>query len=209
MLTRARGGCVVHRCQNKNPIERLTSGCEWRHAPEARAWRILGILKKSVSWVETRHRTRRVDFRGSQRPDEFARYRRRTRWWGIERMCISLRYVEETLNSKVIKSFVPGLRSRKCFSCFEIPMFHVYMLRTLWRFCAPVWICPFHVYVSGYGITWQTEQQFMGNINEQNKHIYGDFIWQNREISHENFGHGYERWKPKDKKWISSNSSTN
>ena len=36
-------------------------------------------------------------------------------------------YVEEPLNSKVIKIFVPELRS-KCFSCFEIPMFHVYML---------------------------------------------------------------------------------
>ena len=29
-------------------------------------------------------------------------------------------YVEEPLNSKVIKYFVPELRSRKCFSCFEI-----------------------------------------------------------------------------------------
>ena len=45
----------------------------------------------------------------------------------IERMCISLLYVEEPLNSKVIKSFVPELRSRKCFSCFEIPMFYVYI----------------------------------------------------------------------------------
>ena len=36
-------------------------------------------------------------------------------------------YVEEPLNSKVIKSFVPELRSRKCFSCFEIPMFYVYL----------------------------------------------------------------------------------
>ena len=34
-------------------------------------------------------------------------------------------YVEEPLNSKVIKSFVPEQRSRKCFSCFEIPMFSV------------------------------------------------------------------------------------
>ena len=41
-------------------------------------------------------------------------------------------YVEESLNSKVIKSFVLELRSRKCFSCFEIPMFYVYMLRTLY-----------------------------------------------------------------------------
>ena len=45
--------------------------------------------------VQVRSRTRRVDFRGSQRPDEFARYGRRTRWGAddkarIERMCISL-----------------------------------------------------------------------------------------------------------------------
>ena len=36
-------------------------------------------------------------------------------------------YVEEPLNSKVIKSFVTELRSRKCFLCFEIPMFYVYI----------------------------------------------------------------------------------
>ena len=36
-------------------------------------------------------------------------------------------YVEEPLNSKVIKSFVPELRSRKCFLCFEIPMFYVHI----------------------------------------------------------------------------------
>ena len=41
-------------------------------------------------------------------------------------------YVEKPLNSKVIKSFVPELRSRKCFSCFGIPLFYVYMLRTFY-----------------------------------------------------------------------------
>ena len=40
---RARRGCVVRRCQNKNPKERLTGGCEKRHATEARARRILEI----------------------------------------------------------------------------------------------------------------------------------------------------------------------
>ena len=45
----------------------------------------------------------------------------------IERLCLSP-YVEEPLSSKVIKSFVPELRSRKCFLCFGIPMFYVYML---------------------------------------------------------------------------------
>ena len=33
----------------------------------------------------------------------------------IERLCISLSYVEEPLNSKVIKGFVPELRSRYVF----------------------------------------------------------------------------------------------
>ena len=50
----------------------------------------------------------------------------------IERLCISLPYVE-TFNSKVIKGFIPELRSRKCFSCFGIPMFYVYMLRTFYE----------------------------------------------------------------------------
>ena len=40
---------------------------------------------------------------------------------GLEQMEKSP-YVEKPFNSKVIKSFVPALRSRKCFSCFGIPM---------------------------------------------------------------------------------------
>ena len=46
-----------------------------------RSRRILGILKKSVE-LRTRLRTGRVDFWGSLRPDEFARYGRRTSWGG-------------------------------------------------------------------------------------------------------------------------------
>ena len=97
------------------------------------ARRIWGILKKSVD-LKTRHQTRRVDFRGLQRCDEFARYGRRTSWGGVQMKSQNRKnvylspYVEEHLNSKVIKSFIPELRSRKCFSCFEIPMFYVYML---------------------------------------------------------------------------------
>ena len=41
-------------------------------------------------------------------------------------------YIELPLNSKVIKSFVPELRSRKCFLCFEIPMLSIYELRTFY-----------------------------------------------------------------------------
>ena len=127
VLTRTRGGCVVHRCQNKNPIERLTSGCEWRHAPEARRgfWE---ILKKSVSWVESCLRRRRLTFACSRRPcDGWARDG--GCWWeSLNRKNVYLSpYVQEPLNLKVIKSFVAELRSRKCLSCFEIPMFYVYM----------------------------------------------------------------------------------
>ena len=46
----------------------------------------------------------------------------------IERLCFSLLHVEKPFNSKVIKSFVPELRSRKCFSCFGIPMLSIYEL---------------------------------------------------------------------------------
>ena len=73
VLTRAQGGCVVHWCQNKNPSERLTNACEWRHAPENARGGLWGFWKSQLVELRTRHRTRRVDFRGSQRPDEFVR----------------------------------------------------------------------------------------------------------------------------------------
>ena len=55
------------------------------------------------------------------------------RWKSQNRKNVYLSpYIEEPLNWKVIKSFVPELRSRKCFSCFDIPMFYVYILWTLY-----------------------------------------------------------------------------
>ena len=107
VLTRARGGCVVHRCQNKNS---RTRGCEWRHAPEACAedWGGLKIVESC----------------GLKKKGD-------TCWGGadgkasIERLCFSP-YVEKLLNSKVIKSFVPELRSRKCFSGFLCSMYMCY-----------------------------------------------------------------------------------
>ena len=89
-----------------------------------RARRILGDLKKSVSWeldTEREGSTLRA-------PHEMG-----GRWKSQNRNNMYLSpYVEEPLNSKVIKSFVPELRSRKCFSCFGIPMFYVYMLWTFY-----------------------------------------------------------------------------
>ena len=44
----------------------------------------------------------------------------------IERLCLSLPYVEKPFNSKVIKSFVPEIRSRKCF-CVSGFLCYLYM----------------------------------------------------------------------------------
>ena len=116
--------------------------CGWRHAPEACEgfggfWKSqlveLSPASEENGWLSLGRRGLGQVPHGMGGSDEKAR---------IERMCLSP-CVEEPLNSKVIKSFVPELRSRKCFSCFEIPMFYVYMLRTFWTFCVPVWICPF------------------------------------------------------------------
>ena len=109
-----------------------------------RAQRILGDLKKLVG-LRTRQRTRRVDFRGSLRRDEFARYGHRTRWGAdekviIERFCITLPYVE-TFNSKVIRGFVPELRSRYVFFVFrDSYVLCIYVMNIL---------CTFHIAVSG------------------------------------------------------------
>ena len=106
---------------------------EWRHAPEVCRgfWE---IWKSQLVELRTRHRTRRVDFRLLAETLGRCRTRwRGSRWKSQNRKNVHLSpYVEEPLNSKVIKSFVPELRSRKCFACFEIPMFYVYMLWTFY-----------------------------------------------------------------------------
>ena len=60
----------------------------------------------------------------------------------IERLFISLAYVE-TFNSKVIKGFVPELRSRYVFFVFrDFYVLGIYVMNIL---------CTFHISVSGYG----------------------------------------------------------
>ena len=100
------------------------------------------ILKKSVS-------RRRLAFACSQRPLwRVPHVLGRGQMKKQNRKNVSLSpYVEKPLNSKVIKSFVPKLRCCKCFSCFEIPMFYVYIYEH------PMYILHIHVY--GYG-TWRS-----------------------------------------------------
>ena len=111
-----------------------------------RARRIFFVIWKS-QLLRTRLRTGRVDFRGSLRPDEFVRYGRHTSWVGvdgkdsIERLCISLPYVE-TFNLKVIKGFLPELRSRYVFFVFrDSYVLCIYVMNIL---------CTFDIFMYGY-----------------------------------------------------------
>ena len=62
----------------------------------------------------------------------------------IERLCLSLPHVEKPFNSKVIKSFVPELRSRKClfFLCVSGFLCYPYV-----RYEHSVYISRIHVWV--------------------------------------------------------------
>ena len=116
----------------------MTWGFKWHHALEAHA-EDFGDLKK-VSELSLAVRRRRATFEA---------------WWWvpnmlgeahgkarIERLCISLPYIE-TFNSKVIKDFVPELRSRHVFFVF----------RNSYVLCINVMniLCTFHISVPGYG----------------------------------------------------------
>ena len=97
------------------------------------AQRIWGILKKG-SWVENKTPNGKGRLSGLAKVRRICALRAPHGWGAdgkasIERLCLSP-YVEKPFNSKVIKIFVPELGSRKCFWCFRIPMFYVYVLRT-------------------------------------------------------------------------------
>ena len=111
--------------------------CGWRHAPEVCGgfwgfWKSQLVELSPASgedgWLLLAHG-------GALRAPHMSRG---CRWKSQNRKNVYLSpYVEEPLNSKVIKSFGPELR-RKCFSCFEIPMFYVIYKWTLYvRFAYP------------------------------------------------------------------------
>ena len=105
----------------KIPDRGYDRGCEWRHALEA--W--------AEIWEKSKMGRRMLTFACSPKPGQWPCGGCHP-WFGadgkvsIERWYHSP-YVEKPFNSKVIKSFVPELRSRKCFSCFGIPMLSRYV----------------------------------------------------------------------------------
>ena len=90
---------------------------------------------------------KKVDFRSSPRPCSWYRTWEvgGGRWKSQHRKIVYLSpSVEKPFNSKVIKSFIPELRSRKCFSCFGIPMLSIYELWTFYVY----FTYPYHGYVT-------------------------------------------------------------
>ena len=123
--------------------------CGWCYAPEVRRG-FLGFWKSQLSWVLVQEKMVGFCLLAEARPVALVmgatRVGGRGRWKSQNRKNVYLSpYVEESLNSKVIKSFVPELRSRKCFLCFEIPMLYIYI------YIYMNIICPFRISVSGYG----------------------------------------------------------
>ena len=124
----------------KIPDRGCDQGFEWRHAPEAWAER----FEKS-QWVEFCLGRRRLTFVSSPRPCVGC-----VRGLGqMEKSGVSLSLCRRTFKLKGNKKFRTW--SRKCFSCFGIPIFdviYVIYIWTSWTFCVPVWICLFHIFIS-------------------------------------------------------------
>ena len=89
---------------------------------------------------------KKVDFRSSPRPCGECRTWRVCGGGGRRksqhRKIVYLSpHVEKPFNSKVIKSFVPELRSRKFFLCFGIPVIYIWVMNIL---------CIFHIFMYRY-----------------------------------------------------------
>ena len=116
-------------------------GCEWRHAPEAWA----EIWEKSVSWLPASEEEGWLSLarRGLVAGAHVV--------WG--RWYLSP-YFEKPLNSKVMKSFVPELRSRKCFFCVSgFLCHHICYIWTFYEYYMyvshiHVWVCYTHIFMN-------------------------------------------------------------
>ena len=119
--------------------------CKWHYAPEARRgfwgfWKSLLVELSPDSeedgWLSLARRSQVSGLCGGCR----TRSGGGNRWKGHNRKNVYLSPYVETFNSKVIKGFVPELRSRKCFSWFLCSMYICYE-----------YLCTFCISVSGCG----------------------------------------------------------
>ena len=115
-----------------------------------RAQRILGIWEKSVSWVLASEEDGWLSGLAEARPVVCSGGRAWWWWWwgeadgkvSIERLCITLLMSKNLLTQKVIKSFVPELRSRRCF-CVSGFLLSIYMSyeHSMYISHIYVWVC--------------------------------------------------------------------
>ena len=76
------------------------------------------------------------------------------RWKSQNRKTVPLSpYVEDPLNSKVIKNFVPEQRSRQVFFVFRDSYVLCYIYIYIYIYIYMNIICPFRISISGYGTT--------------------------------------------------------
>ena len=116
-----RSGRVTQRCHNSPDGKRGYR--VWMTSRTGSARRIWGILKK-VSWVEFCLGRRQLAVACSPKPGQWPCDGCHTywgcRWKSQNKKNVYLSpCVKEPLNSKVIKSFVPELRSHECFFVFR------------------------------------------------------------------------------------------
>ena len=148
----ARAGRMCHSEMSKwkSQIGNETRRCEWRHA--RKRWGFWGFEKSQL--VEFLPPNERDEIGTWARPDDFVCYggcalvglrADNVKAVSIERLCISLHHVEKPFNSKVIKSFVPELRIRKCF-CVSGFLCYLYMSyeHSMYISHIHVWLCNRH-----------------------------------------------------------------
>ena len=132
MFTRVRGlnGSVTQRCHYSPRWETwLASSNDIMHRKHAEDFGNLKKVRRVENWTPDEKGWLSLARGGlGQVSHEMG-----GRWKSQNRKIVPLSpYVEKPLDSKVMKSFVPELRSRKCFSYFEIPMFYVYIYIYIW-----------------------------------------------------------------------------
>ena len=152
---RAGGEDVSNRDVTIAQMENGATECGWRHAPKASGgfWKVC-----EWSWGESCLGRRLLTFACSRMPWAGVA-QHGGRWKSQNRKKVYLSpYVEEPLNSKVIKCFLPEQRSRKYFRVSRF-LGYMYVYTNIMNVR-----CTFHVSLSGYGtqrVPWKGHQMMM------------------------------------------------
>ena len=146
------GGRVIQRCHYKNHRYKMWSGgCEWRHASQScpedlggggfEKSQLVEFLLRTVE-LSSNVRRRRLTF-GARGGLTAGVAHRGGRWKSRHRKIVPLSFFcRKSSNSKVIKSFVPELRSRQVLFVFrDSYVIYIWVMNIL---------CKFHIFMYGY-----------------------------------------------------------